>query len=315
MLKLGNDNRKSIMGNAMLFACAVIWGFALVAQRNASESLGAFAFDGLRFFLATAVLLVSVIVKDLIMIKQGKRSKGFNKSTLLGGLLCGISIFFGNNLQQLGVELTSIGKAGFITSIYIVIVPIFALFAHRKPTIKSINAILIALLGFYLMCLTGDVANFNKGDLLVLGSAVMISLQIVFIDLFVKDCDPFKLTLVQFFVASVMSVPAMAIEGFPTVEAINVNIGSVLYVGLLSAGVAFTLQTIGQRFTKPETATLIMSLESAVGLIAGVIFFKEEHSAVEIAGCMLVFISIFVVQFPSFRIMLKPIGRSKFFIE
>ncbi len=307
--------RKSLFGNAMLLVCATIWGVALIAQRNAADTLGPFAFDGLRFFLASAVLLVSWLVSDLIKKKTGKKIIGFNKYTLIGGLLCGISIFFGNNLQQIGVAHTSVGKAGFITTMYIIIVPLMIIFERKKPTLRSINAVLIALIGFVLMCFSGVDGGLNKGDLTILGSAVMISFQIMFIDMFIDKCDPFKLTLVQFLVASILSVPAMAIEGFPTTVAINASITSVLYVGLMSAGVAFTLQTIGQKYTNPAAATIIMSLESVIGMIAGSIYFGERYTPQELIGCVLVFGAVFIVQFPAFRKMLRMDKPSKFFVE
>ncbi len=309
------NGRKRLFGNTMLFICATIWGVALIAQRNASDTLGPFAFDGLRFFLASAVLLVSFIISDLIKKKTGKKIIGFNKYTLIGGLLCGISIFFGNNLQQIGVAHTSVGKAGFITTMYIIIVPLMIVFERKKPTLKSINAVLIALMGFVLMCFSGVDGGLNNGDLTILGSAVMISFQIIFIDMFIDKCDPFKLTLVQFLVASVISVPAMAIEGFPTTFAINANITSVLYVGLLSAGVAFTLQTIGQKYTNPTAATLIMSLESVIGMVAGSIYFKERYTPQELAGCILVFVAVFIVQYPTYKNILRRDKPSKFFLE
>lgn len=307
------QNKNKIFGNIMLLSCAIIWGFALVAQRTASDTLGPFAFDGLRFFLATAVLIITLIISEFANKKRGSKSVSWNKSTVFGGILCGIALFFGNNLQQIGVAQTSVGKASFITAIYIVIVPLLGLLMRRRPSLKSCYAIIIALIGFYLMCMNGT-AGFNVGDTAVLGSAFMISFQIVFVDIFVLECDPIKLTLVQFITASVMSVPAMAIEGFPSVASINANIIAVLYVGILSAGVAFTLQTAGQRYTAPSTATLIMSLESAIGMLGGILILHESYTVRELLGCLLVFVSVFIAQFSIPKRFLKA-DRSTFFIE
>lgn len=313
MIEVDKRNRNQLLGNAMLFGCAIIWGFALVFQRTASETLGAFAFDGLRFFLATAVLLVTYAVSEFVNKKKKKTSTGWNKSTLLGGVLCGISIFWGNNLQQLGVAQTSVGKASFITAVYIVIVPMLCLLLRKKPKILNCYSIFIALVGFYLMCISGQV-SINRGDLTVLASTFMISLQIVFIDLFIDECDPVKLTLIQFLTASVLSLPAMAIEGMPTAHAINVNIVSVLYVGVLSAGLAFTLQTIGQKYVPPSTTTLIMSLEAVFGMIGGAIFLHENYTVRELCGCLLVLVAVILAQTSAPQKLLKP-NRSKFFIE
>lgn len=307
------QNKNKIFGNMMLLSCAVIWGFALVAQRTASDTLGPFAFDGLRFFLATAVLLVTLFISEFTAKKKGKTTTPWSKATLFGGIFCGISIFFGNNLQQMGVAQTSVGKASFITAIYIVIVPILGLFMRRRPSLKSCYAIIIALVGFYLMCIDGT-SGFNVGDATVLVSALMISFQIVFVDIYVKECDPIKLTLVQFVTASVLSVPAMAIEGFPSVASINASIIAVLYVGILSAGVAFTLQTVGQRYTAPSTATLIMSLESAIGMLGGILILHESYTVRELVGCLLVFASVFIAQFSIPKRFLQPNG-SRFFTE
>lgn len=312
MLKSGG---KKLFGNAMLLVCATIWGVALVAQRNASETIKPFAFDGLRFFLASAALIVSIVINEIVQRKLGKKPIGFNKHTLIGGVLCGVAIFFGNNLQQIGVATTSVGKAGFITTMYIIIVPLMIIFERKKPSFRSINSVLIALIGFVLMCLSGEDGGFHQGDLIILGSAFMISFQIIFIDMFIDKCDPFKLTFVQFMVAAIISVPAMAIEGFPTIDAINTNITSILYVGLLSAGVAFTLQTIGQKYTNPTTATLIMSLESVIGMMAGAIAFHETYTANELIGCVLVLTAVFIIQYPRFNRMLKMEPLSRFFVD
>lgn len=295
---MNKSHRKNVLfGNLMLFSCAIIWGFALVAQRTASSTMQAFSFNAMRYFFATLVLGISVLVVELVGRKTGNRPEKFNKSTIFGGILCGVSLFFGNNMQQIGVAMTSVGKASFITVMYIVLVPVIGLLRHKKPTAKVCYAIFISVVGFVLMSLS-EGQNFVIGDLIVLFGAIMIGFQIVFIDTYVEECDPFKLTFVQFVVAAVMSVPAMAIEGFPTVDVLNDNIISILYVGILSAGVAFTFQTIGQRHTDPVSASLIMSLESIVGMIGGVLFFKEVYTIKELCGCMLVLLAVIVVQIP-----------------
>lgn len=295
---MNNSHRKNAsFGNLMLFSCAVIWGFALVAQRKASNNMQAFSFNAMRYFLATAVLALSVLASELIGKKTGNRAEKFNKSTIIGGMLCGVSLFFGNNLQQIGVSMTSVGKASFITVMYIVIVPIICLLRHKKPTAKVCYAIFVSMIGFFLMSLSGG-QSIVLGDVIELFGAIMIAFQIVFIGIYAPDCDPFKLTFIQFVTASVLSVPAMAIEGFPTVDIINSNILSVLYVGILSAGIAFTFQTLGQRHTEPTTASLLMSLESIVGMIGGVLFFKEVYSVRELCGCALVLLAVIVVQIP-----------------
>ncbi len=305
-----SHRKNALFGNLMLFSCAIIWGFALVAQRKASNTMQAFSFNAMRYFFATLVLGISVLAVELVGKKTGNRPEKFNKSTILGGILCGVSLFFGNNMQQIGVAMTSVGKASFITVMYIVLVPVIGLLRNKKPTAKVCYAIFVSVVGFFLMSLS-EGQSIVLGDVIVLFGAIMIAFQIVFIDTYVSECDPFKLTFVQFVVAAVMSVPAMAIEGFPSVDVLNENIISILYVGILSAGLAFTFQTIGQRHTEPTTASLIMSLESIVGMIGGVIFFKEIYTVKELLGCMLVLLAVIVVQIPFGKVKHFEITKAK----
>ncbi len=297
----------------MLLLCAIIWGFAFSAQRTASGHLSAISFNGLRFFLAVGVLLVTVFAFDFVKKKKGIAIIGWNKDTLIGGAICGVALFIANNLQQYGVSLTSVGKASFITTLYIVIVPVLALLMRRRPSIICRFAILVAVVGFYLMCMTENL-SVTTGDFMVLLCAFVFSFQILFIDIYAQHADPVKLTFVQFLVAAIISVPAMAIDGFPAAADINASIISVLYVGILSAGVAFTLQTAGQQRTEPAIATLLMSLESVFGLIGGVIILYESPTVRELAGCLLVFIAVFMAQLNIPKTFLQANNR-KYFIN
>lgn len=293
--------------------CALVWGFAFVAQQSAASDVPTFTFNGLRFSLAVGVIGIFVLINMLVDKKKGTKRTGWNKSTLIGGALCGLSLFIANNLQQYGIAHTTVGKTGFITALYIVIVPLLNVLLRRRIPTNGKFAIVFAVFGFYIMCINGD-SGLTYADAMLLLCAIMFSLQIMFIDVYVDECDPIKLTFVQFVVASLLSLPAMAIEGFPPASAVGQNIIPILYVGIMSAGVGFTFQTIGQKYAPPELATLIMSLESVIAFIGGVAFLHESYSAKEFAGCIIVLLSVFLAQLSVPHTMLKA-NRSKFFID
>lgn len=312
------DNKKSshnLIGIFFVSVCALVWGFAFLAQRSASSDVPVFTFNGFRFALAVVTIGIMILINKPIDKKRGASRHGWNKSTFIGGTFCGICLFIANNLQQYGISRTSLGKAGFITALYIVIVPLLSVLIRKRITTHSWIAVALGIVGFYLMCMDdGASLSFNEADFILLLCAIGFSMQIIFIDVYVGDTDPFKLTFVQFLVAAVLSLPAMAIEGFAPIEAIRDNIWSILYVGIFSAGIGFTFQTIGQKYTTPELATLIMSMESVIALIAGVAILHEPCSTTEFVGCMVVMLAVFIAQFYVPHTMLRP-NYSKYFVE
>ncbi len=291
------ENRKnSIFGSGILFICALIWGFAFVPQSQATGTIGFVAFNALRFAQAVGVIAIIIIAWHFIAKKLGREVVGWNKSTFIGGALAGVVLFIATNLQQYGLPMTTVGKASFITAMYIVFVPLLGLLMGKKPTLMCCYAILLAIVGFFLMCNDGNM-SVGLGDALILICALLLAIHICFIDLYCGETDPLKLTFVQFFVCAALGVPAMAIFGFPTPNEIHDTLFPLLYLGIASAGIGFTLQTIGQKYTDPSIATLIMSLESIVGILAGTIILKENHTMVQLTGCLLVFIAVFLAQF------------------
>jgi len=290
-------NKRTLFGNVMLLLCSIVWGLAFAFQRRATGYINPIAFNGVRFIFAAGVTFIFLVVYELINKKRRIKSEGWNKNTILGGICCGLALLIASNLQQYGIEQTTAGKASFITALYIVLVPIIGLLAGRKISVLSRFAIPIALAGFWLMCSSGDAA-FGRGDLLGLASTVLFAIHILFIDIFGKEADPIKLTLTQFLTCSVVSIPCMAVVGFPPAQSFTDvdSLINLLYVGLFSEGLGYTLQTIGQKHTEPAVASLIMSLESVVGMIGGVIILHESHSAYEIMGCMLVFVAVVLAQ-------------------
>lgn len=291
-----NRQKNSLFGSAMLVLCAFVWGFAFVAQSSASASMSAVAFNGLRFAEALVVLGIVIFVVDSVKKSRGHEVTKFTKETVLGGIICGVSLLFASNLQQYAIGSTSVGKASFITVLYIVIVPIMSLFLKKRPSVFCRFAILIAFAGFYLMCVS-DGFSLTQADVVLLFCSVGFSFQMTFIDLFSKDSDPLKLTLIQFITCTLLSLPLMGIFGFPTGAEIKGSIFELLYVGVCSAGIGITLQTIGQKHTDGAVATLIMSLESIIGTIGGIIILHEVYTFKELAGCLLVFIAIFLAEY------------------
>ena len=279
----------------MLLLCALVWGFAFAFQRSSASVINPIAYNGLRFIMASGVVFLFLVVYQLINKKKGIKITPWNVNTIVGGMICGLVLFLASNLQQYGMIYTTAGRAGFITALYIVLVPVFGLLARKKIGVLSRFAIPVAIAGFWLMCSTGE-GGIGKGDLLELASTVFFALQILFIDIFGQESDPIKLTLVQFLTCSVISICGMGVVGFPSPEVISKSIISLLYVGICSAGIGYTLQTVGQKYTEPSVAALIMSLESVVGIIGGVIILHEVHTTVELLGCALVFVAVILAQ-------------------
>lgn len=287
---------RKLTGTIILLITALVWGFAFVVQRQGATALDGYSFSELRYVIATVSLVVLVALSDFIAKKHGKERIGFNRDTVVGGIICGVVLMFSTLVQQLGLEETEAGKAGFITALYIVIVPFMSMITGRKTTVNGRFAIVIAIAGFWLMCVTGDF-TVSKGELLILLCAFAFSLQIIFIDLYAQKADALKFNLMQFATCAVVGLPFMAWNGFPSAESIGDCILPLLYIGVLSSAVAYTLQVAGQKRVSPSTSTLIMSLESVFSLIFGAIFLNEQNSARELGGCLLVFIAVFVAQF------------------
>ncbi len=307
------SHKNKIIGVALLSLCALIWGFAFVAQSNVTDTLSAFAFCGLRFSFSFAGLAVVAIIYGICNKRFHYHAIPWNFQTIIGGIVCGIALYFAMLCQQLGIEFTSVGKTSFITAMYIVFVPIIGIAARQKPPVFSIPAILIAVLGFYFMCITGRF-SVTIGDLLVLMCAGMYSMQILLIGLYVKVCDPIRLTLVQFASAAVVGIVFMAITGMPTGLAIKNSIWEILYLGLLSGTIGFTMQTAGQKSVPSSVATLIMSMEAVVGLVGGVIFLHQIPTAREVLGCMFVLVAVVLAQFETHKTFLT-FRKNSYFLK
>lgn len=291
---------REMKGNILLLITALIWGSAFVAQSVGMEHIGAFTFQCTRSLVGSAVLVPVFLIKDAAKKRSGAcaEAKKSSRATLWkAGVICGIIMTIASNLQQVGIQYTTAGKAGFITALYIVIVPVLGLFMGKKPSARIWLCIAMALVGLYLLSMTGGF-RLSKGDTLVLLCAVAFSFHIVTVDHYVSLVDGVKLSCIQFMVCGVLSGIMMLIFERPTLSGLAAAAGSVLYAGVLSCGVGYTFQIIGQKYTKPTVASLLMSLESVFAVIAGMLVLHEIPAARETVGCVIMFAAIIITQLP-----------------
>lgn len=291
---------KKLRGSLPLLIAAIIWGTAFVAQSKGAQIIGPFTYNALRMFIGAIVLVPVVFVarlirKDKITDRAARREATI--STIKGGICCGAVLFTASSLQQIAIKTTSVGKAGFITALYIVIVPIIKLVLFREKTsVKIWLYALLAIAGFYLLSISGSF-SVAAGDLLTLVSACFFALHIITIDHFLgKNTDGILMSCVQFFTSGILAAAAMFIFEHPEIGSILDAKGAILYTGLMSSGVAYTLQIIGQRHTAPTVATLLMSLESVFAAISGWLILNQALSPKEILGCALVFAAAILAQ-------------------
>lgn len=299
-----------LKNSLILLLTATIWGIAFVAQSEGGDAVGAFTFNSTRSLIGSLVLIPVIFLLNKITPKDNKDESGVssensssgnifsrNRTLILGGISCGICFFLASNFQQLGIQYTSVGKAGFITSCYIVIVPILGLFMKKKCSPFIWAAVAMALVGLYLLCIT-DGFSIGKGDILVLICAVLFSLHILIIDYFSPKVDGVKMSCIQFFICGVLSaIPALIFE-HPQLSAFQGAWGAILYAGVMSCGVAYTLQIVGQKNMDPTVASLILSLESCISVLAGWSILGQKLSMREIIGCVVMFTAIVLAQLP-----------------
>ena len=287
----------------LLLLTAFIWGVAFVAQSVGGDQVGCFTFNGVRSILGAVVLLPVIAFLDHQKKKElGEKEfltqKGDAKTLLIGGLCCGIMLCIASNFQQYGISFTTVGKAGFITALYIIIVPILGLFMKKRVGAKVWFGVILSTVGLYLLCMTSESFSISKGDFLVLICAGFFSLHILIIDYFSPKCDGVRLSCIQFFVCGVISLAAAFLFETPNLTAILAGWLPILYAGVMSCGVAYTLQIIGQKNMDPTVASLILSLESVFSVLAGWLILKQTLSGRELFGCVLMFGAIILAQLP-----------------
>lgn len=288
---------KRMMGNGMLLLAAMIWGAAFVAQTVGMDYVGPFTFLACRSLLGCLVLLPVIAVLD----KRGNEKKpatpADRKYLLFSGIICGLFLFAACSLQQLGLLYTTAGKSGFITSLYIILVPILGLCLKKKVRSWIWGSVALALVGLYLLC-GGDLSAIGKGELLTLGCALAFSFHIMFIDHVSARVDGVRLSCLQFFVVAVISAVVMFLTETPSWENILQCWLPIAYAGILSSGAGYTFQIIGQAYTEPTVASLLMSLESVFSMVFGWMILGQAMSGLELLGCGLVFAGVIIAQLP-----------------
>lgn len=300
-----------------LFLTAMIWGAAFVAQSVSMDYIGPFTFICLRSVIGGLFLIPVIIVLDGIRKKSQNESADVvnsenilhieteekqrlswkNKQLIEGGIVCGIFLFFANCFQQTGIQYTTVGKAGFITTFYIIIVPLIGLFFKKYCGILTWIGVVVALAGLYFLCITQKL-TIQRGDALILCCSVLYAGQILAIDHYNPFVDGVKMSCIQFLVCGILSgIPALIFES-PDLAGIFAAKIPVLYAGVMSCGVAYTLQIVGQKNMNPTVASLILSLESCISVIAGWLILGQNLSSREIFGCVLMFGAIILAQLP-----------------
>jgi len=287
-------DKKTIGSTLLLVLVAFIWGVAFVAQSTGMEYVGPFTFNACRFLIGGIVL-----VPYLCLTRQAKRQEeGKKKTAVLGGICCGAVLSVASLLQQLGIAETTVGKAGFITALYIVIVPLLGIFLKRKLPWSVWVSVALAVIGMYLLCMT-DGLEVSRGDWYVFLCAVCFSFHILVIDYFSPKADGVMISCVQFFTAGIIAAVMMLLFEAPKVSAVVLAGVPILYAGVMSCGVAYTLQVVAQKNTDPVLASLILSLESVFSLLAGWVLLGQKLSPRELGGCGLVFCAILLAQVPA----------------
>lgn len=290
--------KNKLRGILALMVATVIWGSAFIAQSVGMDHIGPMTFQAVRCALAALFLapLTFLFSKD----KTATAKSWRNPKLWKAGILCGSALFVAGGLQQIGLVYTSAGKAGFITAMYIVLVPVLGVFLKKRPSPAAWLSVAVAVGGLYLLSCMG-VSEVNKGDLLLLGCAVAFAVQITLIDRHAGNLDGIQLNCVQSLVCSLLSAVVMVLTEEPEMDNILQCWLPLSYAGILSMGVAYTLQIVGQRHLEPTPASLIMSLESVYAAVFGWLILKERMASHELLGCALVFGAVIISQIPTKR--------------
>ena len=294
-------NKFVLRQSLLLLLTAAIWGVAFVAQSVGMDYVEPFTFNAVRSIIGGIVLLPCIALLKKVNGEQDKAAtekKADQKTLILGGVICGILLCVASNLQQFGIQYTTVGKAGFITAMYIVLVPVLGIFLKKKAGIKIWCGVLLAVFGLYMLCMTDGSFSLQKGDFLTLLCAIAFSFHILAVDYFAPLVDGVKMSCIQFFTSGILSGICMFLFEEPKLEMILAAWLPILYAGALSCGVAYTLQIIGQKGMNPTVASLIMSMESVISVIAGWAILGQALSKRELLGCTLMFAAIILVQLP-----------------
>ena len=298
-------NKTQVRNSLLLLLTATIWGTAFVAQSVGMDYVGPFTFTFARSIIGGIVLIPCIwflrqwkAKNNMEALEQEEGNPIVTKVEWIGGIFCGIALFAASNFQQIGISYTTVGKAGFITALYVIIVPIMGLFFKKKVSLVIWLCVFLSVIGLYLLCMTEGSFTLAYGDLLVLICAILFSVHIMVIDYFSPKGDGVVMSCIQFFVCGLLSGIVMLFVENPEIGNMLAAKGPILYAGVLSSGVAYTLQIVGQKDMNPTIASLILCLESVVSALAGWLILKEALSSREIFGCVLMFAAIVLAQMP-----------------
>ncbi|HCT92721.1 MAG TPA: EamA family transporter [Lachnospiraceae bacterium] len=291
---------KKWYGSAALLLAAVIWGFAFVAQSVGMEYVGPFTFQAVRSLIGAAALVPVIYIMDRQKKeKPGYAAPGKKEKVYLWkvGIACGIVMCIASCLQQVGILYTTVGKAGFLTSLYLVLVPVLGIFLHNKVPAKIWFCVVICLAGVYLLSMTGSLTP-AAGDAMILACAFFFAIHILIIDHFARHVDGVRLSCIQFLISGLLSSVCMFALEKPSLDGLMAAGVTLLYAGVMSCGGAYTLQIIGQQYTEPTTATLLLSMESVFSMVGGIMLLGQTPSLRELCGCALVFAAVILAQLP-----------------
>ena len=290
--------KQQIKSSLILLLTATIWGVAFVAQSVGMEYIGPFTFNAIRCVLGGLVLIPVILVLKKKKETGAENQEKEDKKTLwAGGIACGVILCIASNLQQFGIMEASVGKSGFFTALYIVMIPVIGIFIGKRPGIKLWFCVALAVVGMYLLCMKDGSFTIERADIMLLLCALAFSFHILVVDYFSPKVDGVKMSCIQFFVCGVLSAVGMLFTETPDISNIQAAWLPLLYAGLLSCGVGYTLQ-IGQKGINPVIASLIMSLESVISALAGWVILGQVLSPKEILGCVLMFVAIIITQIP-----------------
>lgn len=292
------DMNKKLRGITALMLCTIIWGFAFIAQSVGMDKIGPFTFQAIRSALAVAFLIPFSFVLDADKCAfRESLAKWADPRLWRSGMICGVALFAASSLQQVGLVDTDAGKAGFLTAMYIVLVPVFGLFRKQKLTKNTIVSVAIAVAGLYLLSCVGA-SGIRTGDLLLMGCALGFALQITLVDTLSPGLDGFRMNCIQCLTVSILSLPVMLLTESPCLGDISACWLPLGFAGVLSMGVAYSLQIVGQKHVEPTAAAVIMSLESTFAALGGWWLLGERMTENEYLGCALVFAAVVLSQLP-----------------
>ena len=288
---------KQLRGSMLLLVASIIWGFAFVAQSRGMESVGPFTFQAARMLLAFLVLFpASAVVRAVKKKRTLDVPRFFPPRLWASAALSGVFLFIASSFQQVGMLYTDVGHAGFLTALYLLIIPFLGLFFGRRVPLRLWLAVLLALAGLWSLCMTAEGFSMNKGDVLMLFSALFFSFQILSLDLLSKPFDGVQYTAVQMLTAGILSLVCALCFETPSIEGLMGAALPIAYAGVLSCGVAYTFQVLGQQHTHPTVASILMSLEGVFAVLGGALMLAQIPTLSELAGCVLMLAATLLSQ-------------------